>query len=61
MSDAAMAAAGRVLAEALMAFAYSRKDEDRKRVSAAEYELCQAYRTEANEDAPPPTTDPTSR
>jgi hypothetical protein len=51
MSDAAMAAAGRALAVALMDFAYSRKDEDRKRVAAAESELCQAYRTEEREAA----------
>jgi hypothetical protein len=51
MSDAAMAAAGRALAVALMDFAYSRKDEDRKRVAAAESELCQGYRAEQQEAA----------
>jgi hypothetical protein len=61
MSDAALAAAGRVLAEALINFAYSRKDEDKKRVAAAETELCQAYRAEVDEDEPSPTTDPSSR
>jgi hypothetical protein len=50
MSDAAMAAAGRALAVALWTSPI-RERTDRKRVAAAESELCQGYRAEQQEAA----------
>lgn len=49
MSDATMAAAGRSLAIALMDFAYTRKEDDKKNVAACEHALCKALREEEAE------------
>jgi hypothetical protein len=46
MNDALMASIARNLAEALSAFAYTRKDEDKKRVAQLHSELCAAWRSE---------------
>jgi hypothetical protein len=50
VSDAIIAAVGRALAVALMDFAYTRKDDDKKRVAAAEYDLCKAVRDEQEQE-----------
>lgn len=50
--DATMAALARNLARALMDFAYTRKDEDRKRVNDLQSQLCIQLRRE--EGHPPP-------
>ena len=47
--DAKIAAIARGLAEALQDFAYTRKDDDKKRVSAAQFELIQAVKGESHE------------
>jgi hypothetical protein len=44
--DSKIAAIARGLAEALQDFAYTRKDEDKKRVTAAQFELIQAVKKE---------------
>jgi len=49
VSDASIASIARNLAEALSAFAYSRKDEDKKRVAQLQFELCAACRAEEAE------------
>lgn len=49
MSDADVAAVARNLAEALRDAAYTRKDEDKKRVAQLNYELCAAVKKEALE------------
>ena len=46
MDDAALAVLARQLAQALMDFAYSRKDEDRKRVNDLQARLCSIIRRE---------------
>lgn len=48
--DRKIAEIARRLAEALMDSAYTRRDEDKKRLVAAQTELCQAVREE-KEDA----------
>ena len=48
MTDEVVARVGRCLAEALQDWAYTRKDEDKKRVSAAQFELIRAVKEEAN-------------
>lgn len=54
MTDQAVASIARLLAEALSAFAYSRKDEDKKRVAELQYSLCRTCREEqAEEEAKP--------
>lgn len=47
--DAKIAAIARYLAEALQDWAYTRKDEDKKRVYASQTELVQAVKEESNE------------
>jgi hypothetical protein len=49
MSDVRMATIARNLAEALSDFAYSRKDEDKKRVSSLQFQLCAEWRKEQAE------------
>jgi hypothetical protein len=44
--DAKIAALGRQLAEALSDFAYSRKDEDKKRIAQLQTSLCAAVKME---------------
>lgn len=44
--DSKIAAVARSLAEALQDWAYTRKDEDKKRVTAAQTELVQAVKKE---------------
>lgn len=51
-NDAKIAMIARSLAEALQDWAYTRKDEDKKRVTAGQTELVQAVKEEA--DARPP-------
>lgn len=46
MSDAYLATLARNLANALMDFAYTRKDDDKKRVNALQVELCNAVKAE---------------
>ena len=46
MSDASVAAIARQLAEALRDSAYTRKDDDKKRVARLNYELCQEVKKE---------------
>ncbi len=50
-SDAEVARVGRELAHALADYGYSRKDEDKKRVSALQAELCRVC-GERPQDAP---------
>lgn len=45
--DAAMARIARSLADALMSFAHSRSDDDKKAISALHTELCALRRAEA--------------
>jgi hypothetical protein len=47
MDDSKIAAIARSLAEALQDWAYTRKDEDKKRVTAAQTELVQAVKGES--------------
>lgn len=47
--DAKIAAIARSLAEALQDWAYTRKDEDKKRLTAAQTELVQAVKGESDE------------
>lgn len=49
MNDAKIAAIARRLAEALSDVAYTRKEEDKKRVSALNTELCAAVKNESQE------------
>jgi hypothetical protein len=44
-----MARIARDLAQALSDFAYSRSDEDKKRVSESQFGLCKAWRDEQTE------------
>ena len=46
MTDAQLATLARDLAHALMDFAYTRKDEDKKRIASLQYELCNAVKAE---------------
>lgn len=46
MTDAELASIARNLANALMDFAYTRKDEDKKRVNALQSELCARVKEE---------------
>lgn len=46
MTDTVIAAIARNLGEALMDYAYSRKDEDKVRVLQLQYELCNACKAE---------------
>jgi hypothetical protein len=46
--DALIAGIARNLAEALQDWAYTRKDEDKKRVTAAQTELVQAVKKETD-------------
>lgn len=46
MNDAAVASVARNLAHALMDYAYTRKEEDKKRVSALQSELCTCVKEE---------------
>lgn len=46
MDDTKIAALGRQLAGALSDFAYSRKDEDKKRVAYLQFQLCAAVKAE---------------
>lgn len=46
--DTNIARIGRQLAEALQDWAYTRKDEDKKRVTAAQTELVQAVKGESD-------------
>jgi hypothetical protein len=48
-NDSKIAFIARNLAEALQDWAYTRKDDDKKRVLAAEVELIQAVKEEINE------------
>ena len=48
-NDGKIAAIARGLAEALQDWAYTRKDEDKKRVLAAEVELIHAVKEEFND------------
>jgi hypothetical protein len=48
--DAKIAALGRKLAEALSDFAYSRKDEDKKRIAYLQTTLCAAVKAENEGD-----------
>jgi hypothetical protein len=47
--DAKIAGLGRQLAEALSDFAYSRKDEDKKRVAYLQFQLCAAVKAEGQQ------------
>jgi len=47
--DAKIASIARGLAEALQDFAYTRKDDDRKRVLACQVELIQAVKKESTD------------
>lgn len=47
-NDAKIAMIARSLAEALQDWAYTRKDEDKKRVTAAQTELVQAVKGESD-------------
>jgi hypothetical protein len=49
MSDAEIARIGRNIAEAIRAFARSRRDDDRRAITLAEVELCAAVRAEIEE------------
>lgn len=59
--DAKIAGIARNLAEALADFAYTRKDDDKKRIATLHTELCAAVRTETEQEQPPnvpvPNTD----
>jgi hypothetical protein len=48
MSDQIIAAIARNLAEALQDFAYTRKDEDKKRVASLNFELVKLVKEEQN-------------
>ena len=48
--DAKLAVIARNLAEALQDFGYTRKDEDKKRVAAAQFELVEAVKQENNDE-----------
>ena len=48
VDDAKIAALGRQLAEALSDFAYTRKDEDKKRVAYLQSALCAAVKAEGD-------------
>jgi len=50
MAEAKLAAIGRRLAEALADAAYTRKDEDKKRVAQLQMELCAAVKQESTEE-----------
>lgn len=50
MSDKEVAAVGRNLAEALADYAYTRKDEDKKRIAALNTELCRVVKGEKPEE-----------
>ena len=49
VNDANIARIARNLAEALQDLGYTRKDEDKKRVSALQFELVQACKEELSE------------
>lgn len=49
-NDANIARIGRELANAMQDWAYTRKDEDKKRVTAAQTELVQAVKQEEVQD-----------
>lgn len=53
--DSNIARIGRELAIALQDWAYTRKDEDRKRVTAAQTELVQAVKKETDNERPAAT------
>jgi len=53
MADAHIAAIGRRLAEALSDVAYTRKDEDKKRVAQLNMQLCNAVKLETTEQEKP--------
>ena len=46
MTDSELASIARNLAHALMDYAYTRKDDDRKRLNALQTELCAAVKQE---------------
>ena len=48
-NDSALASIARALSEALQDFAYTRKDEDKKRVVALQVELVAATKKEAEQ------------
>lgn len=50
MTDQAIARIGRELAVALQDWGYTRKDEDKKRVAAAQFELVQAVKQEETDN-----------
>ena len=53
MDDTHMARIARDLGNALMDWAYTRKDEDKKRVTAAQTELVQAVKKETDDERTP--------
>ena len=53
MDDTHMARIARDLGNALMDWAYTRKDEDKKRVTAEQTELVQAVKEETDDERTP--------
>lgn len=53
--DSNIARVGRELAEALQDWAYTRKEEDKKRVTAAQTELVYAVKKETDHERPAAT------
>lgn len=56
MSDSTVAAIARNLAHALMDVAYTRKDEDKKRVASLQHELCAEVKKENDSERSEPGT-----
>lgn len=49
-NDTTLARIARNLAEALMDYAYTRKDEDKKRIAEYQTELCRVVRSEQTQE-----------